>query len=167
MKPLTEKQISKDIFYFSEESIYQMIETLKNNDCVDQSLVYCFVKAFYLHTTKLYLCSKKVKLDFDEIYGAYKENLKFYYKSNNPDIEDELIDYILNFFDHSFSLIEMIEISELQDSYEFRHYVIKVFELLRMILENKSKSFIPENIFENYTKIIVEQSEKIFDYFEP
>lgn len=166
MNLLTEKEISRNIFDLSEESIYTMLENLKDQTSVDQSLVYCFVKAFYLHTTKLYLESRKAKVNFEEIYAFYKENLKVYYQTNNPTIEAEILGYILNFFEHSFALIETIEFTQIQDSYEFRHYVIKVLELLRIILENKSKSVIRENIFENDTKRIVEQCDKIFDYLE-
>ena len=160
----TELEISQDIFYLSEDNIYKMMANLENNQATDKSLVYCFIKAFYLHTAKLYFMLKKVKINFDEIYAEYKENLKTYYKTNNPNIEDEILDQVLNFFDNSFALIGTVELADIEDSYEFRHYIINVFELLRMILENKSKSVIRENIFENYTRVIVEESEKILDY---
>ncbi len=166
MNLLTEKEISENIFDLSEESVYTMIEKLKDHECIDKTLVYCFAKAFYLYTTKLYLESRKEKVNFDEIYTFYKENLKFYYQTNNPSMETELLEYVLDFFDHSFALIGTIEFTKVQDSYEFRHYVIRVFELLRIILENKSKSVVRENIFENDTKIIVEQCDKIFTYFD-
>lgn len=63
MNLLTEKEISRNIFDLSEESIYTMLENLKDQTSVDQSLVYCFVKAFYLHTTKLYLESRKAEVN--------------------------------------------------------------------------------------------------------
>lgn len=167
MNSLTEQEISKDIFDLGEENIYSMLTNLEDKNSVDKSLVYCFIKAFYLHTTKLYIQSQNLALDFDKLYIAYKEILKSYYKTNNPTIEEVLLDDILNFFDNSFSLIATVEFAEIQDSYEFRHYVIKVLELLRIILENNSKAVIRENIFENYTKRIVEQCDKIFVYFKP
>lgn len=166
MNSLTEKEISKYIYELSEGSIYQLIEKLDDTQGIDQSLVYCFIKAFYLHTAKLYSQSIKLNWNFEDLYSEHKQNLKDYYKVNNPNIEDGLMDYILNFFDNSFALIQTIEFREVKDSYEFRHYVIRVFELLRIVLENKSKSVIRENIFEDYTKIVVEQSNKIFDYLK-
>ena len=86
-----EKEISKTIFEMSEQTIYQMMENLKQNNAVDQSLVYCFMKAFYLHTAKLYLESQKAKVDFHEMYKRYQEYLKNYYKINNPDLEEDLL----------------------------------------------------------------------------
>ncbi len=167
MNSLTENEISKDIFDLGEENIYNMLTNIEDKNAVDKSLVYCFIKAFYLHTAKLYLQSQNLILDFDKLYAAYKEMLKGYYKTNNSTIEEALLDDILNFFDKSFALIATVEFTEIQDSYEFRHYVIRVLELLRIILENNSKSVIRENIFENYTKIMVEQCDKIFIYFNP
>ena len=161
-----EKEISKTIFEMSEQTIYQMMENLKQNNAVDQSLVYCFMKAFYLHTAKLYLESQKAKVDFHEMYKRYQEYLKNYYKINNPDLEEDLLNHILQFFAHSFALLETLGFTQIQDSYEFRHYIIKALELLRMILENKSKSPIRENIFENYTRIMVEQCDNLFAYLD-
>ncbi len=161
-----EKEISKTIFEMSEENMYKMLENLKENNSVDQSLVYCFIKAFYIHTAKLYLKSQKAKVDFEEIYVMYQECMKNYYKINNPDLEEDLLNHILEFFVHSFALLETLGFTQIQDSYEFRHYVIKALELLRIILENKSKSPIRETIFENYTKIIVEQCDNLFVYFD-
>ena len=161
-----EKEISKDVFNLTEDSIYIMIENLKDNPATDQILVYCFIKAFYLYTVQLYFENKKIALNFENIYFGYKENLKNYYKINNANIEVELLDQILNFFDNSFSLIQSVEFNDIDDSYEFRHYVIKIFELLRIILENNSKSKIRQNIFENYTRVLIEQKEKIFEYLD-
>ena len=158
----TEQEISNDIFYLTEENMYKMISNL--NETVDKSLVYCFIKALYIHALKLYLIEYQKNLNFDEIYNEYKELLKKYYTTNNPNIENDLLDQILNFFDNSFALIESVEFTEIQDSYEFRHHVIKVFELLRIILENKSKAQIRENIFENYTRFVVNDCEQICDY---
>ena len=158
------KDMAKELYYLSEETVYKIIENFQDNQIVDKSLVYCFTKAFFIHTAQEYIKNRKINsLNFDEIYLEYKENLKLYYKTNNPDIEDELLDQVLNFFDNSFGLIETVELEDIDDSYEFRHYTINVFELLRMILEKKSNSIIIENIFDNYIRSIIADSEKIID----
>lgn len=157
------KELAQNLYDSSEDSIYQMLGKFKNNQQVDKSLVYCFTKAFYIHCIKLYIKKKKFQLDFNMLYLDYKENLKKYYQINNPNIEDELLDQILNFFDNSFGLIATVEIFDIGDSYEFRHYTINVFELLRMILEKKSKATIPENIFDSDIRKIIEESEKILN----
>lgn len=163
---MSENEISEKIFYLSEDSIYQILEKFEDNQGVDKSLVYCFIKAFYIHTVKLYLENKQANFNFDTIYQFYKEHLKSYYKTNNPNIEDELLDQILNFFDNSFGLIDTIEFSNLEDSYEFRHYTINVFELLRMILEKKSKATIREDIFDNYIRTIISQTDEILEFIK-
>lgn len=159
-----EKNIAKEIFELSENNIYIIIEQFESNQVVDKSLVYCFIKAFYIHTVKRYLNQNTSKLNFDTLYTAYKQYLKLYYKTNNPNIEDDLLDQILNFFDNSFSLIDTVTLNELDDSYEFRHYTINVFELLRMILEKNSKSVIRENIFDNHIRKVIEETEEILKY---
>jgi len=163
---MNNKHFARDIYYLNEDSIYIMIENFEKEQMIDKTLVYCFVKAFYINVVKLYINNKKTNFEFEELYNAYKENLKIYYKTNNPQIEDIILDQILNFFDNSFGLINTIENNNIEDSYEFRHYTIKVFELLRMILENKSKAFIRENIFDNYIRIIIQEAEKITMYID-
>lgn len=152
-----EKQIAKTIYELSESNIYQILEKFEENKGIDKSLVYCFVKAFYLHSAKLYIQNK----DFDKIYSTYKEILKTYFQTNNPTIEAQLLDQVLNFFDNSYSLINTAEFDKVNDSYEFRHYTINMFELLKMILEKKSNSRINENIFDDYIKIILQEIEEI------
>ena len=160
------KEIAKDLFEISEENIYPILEKFQDNQTVDKSLVYCFIKAFYLHTVKQYMINQKLNLDFEKVYLDYRDHLKTYFKTNNPTIEEGLLNQVLNFFNNSFELMETIEFSNIEDSYEFRHYTINVFELLRMILEKKSKVMIRENIFENDIKIIIEETEKILDYIK-
>lgn len=156
--------MAEDLFYLSEDSIYQMLAHFSENQMVDQSLVYCFAKAFYGYVAKLYIEKRKLKWNFDAIYGAYKENLKQYYLTNNPQMEEVLLDQVLNFFDNSFGLIETVELSDIDDSYEFRHYVINVFELLRMMLEKNSKANIRVDLFDKDIRNIIEETEKIWDY---
>ena len=164
MSNIDEKNIAKDIFYLNEDGVYKIIEEF-NNQVVDKSLVYCFVKAFFVHTVKVYLEKNNVKkFNFDDIYLEYKDNLKIYYKTNNPDIQDDLLDQVMNFFDNSFGLIDSVELQDIYDSYEFRHYTINVFELLRIILEKKSREVIRENIFDKYIKNIIEEKENLLDY---
>ena len=158
-----ENEIADKIFYLTEDTIYQVIENFEDNQIVDKSLVYCFIKAYYIYVVKLYIEQKQFKIDFDKLYSEYKENLKAYYKTNNPNMDNILLDQVLNFFDNSFGLISTVEIKDIEDSYEFRHYTINVFELLRMILEKKSKSIIRENIFDNHIRKIINQIDKIFD----
>lgn len=155
------KLIARDLFDLTEDTIYPILEKFQNNQMVDKSFVYCFTKAFYIHTVKLYNPSKVV---FENIYVAYKECLKQYYLTNNPTIENELLDQILNFFDNSFALIETVEFSNIEDSYEFRHYTINVFELLRIMLEKQAKASIRENIFDNDIRKILKETDRILDY---
>ena len=52
MSNMDEKNIAKDIFYLNEDVVYKIIEEF-NNQVVDKSLVYCFAKAFVIHTVKV------------------------------------------------------------------------------------------------------------------
>ncbi len=159
-------EIAKNIFYLSEDSIYPMLEIFEDNQTVEKSLVYCFMKAFYIHTVKLYFLHNKYNMNLDELYVAYKEELKNYYQMNNPTIENELLNQILNFFDNSFMLIESIQFNSIEDGYEFRHYTIRVLELLKIILQNKSNHPIQETIFDKQIRLIINQKDEIFHFLE-
>lgn len=161
-----EEKMAEDLFYLSEDSIYQMLENFEKSQMVDQSLVYCFVKAFYLHVAQLYIKQHKLNFNVENFYEKYKQNLKNYYQINNPKIEDVVLDQVLNFFDNSYGLIGTVEISSIDDSYDFRHYVINVFELLRMILGKKSKANIRADLFDKNIRNIIEETEKIWCYIE-
>lgn len=161
-----EEKMAEDLYYLSEDSTYQMLESFSKSQMVDQSLVYCFVKAFYLYATQLYIKRQKLNFNVENIYQKYKQNLKKYYQTNNPKIEDLVLDQVLNFFDNSFGLIGTVEILSIEDSYDFRHYVIHVFELLRMILEKKSKVDIRADLFDKNIRYIIEETEKIWDYLK-
>ena len=160
------EEMTNNLFIKSEDIIYKILDNLSNDQYVDKSLIYCFTKAFYLYISKLYLETKKSKINFDVLYSNYKQFLMDYYKTNNPTIAPDLLDQVLNFFDNSFSLIQTIEFSQIEDSYEFRHYTINVFDLLRMILSKKSKSIIRENIFDPYIRGIIEVADSIFIYWD-
>ena len=99
-----------------------------------------------------------------EVYSKYRMYLSIYYKSNNSQISQELLNEILDAFDKSFAIIESLEFNRIEDSYEFRHHIIDSFELLRKILEKKSKCNIRTDIFDKYIADIQEQSEKINNY---
>ncbi len=157
-------EMAQSLFYLSEESIYPMLEIFENNQTVEKSFIYCFMKAFYIHTVKLYFFHNKCNANFDEIYLSYKEELKNYYQINNPTIENELLDQILNFFDNSFMLIDSLEFYSIEDNYEFRHYTIRVLELLRIILENNSKTMIKETVFDKQICTIISQKDEIFNF---
>lgn len=157
-------ETAQSLFYISEESIYPMLEIFEHNQTVEKSFVYCFMKAFYIYTAKLYFRHNKYSINFDELYLQYKKELKNYYQINNPTIENQLLDQILNFFDHSFQLIDSIEFNQLEDNYEFRHHVINILELLRIMLANKSKHNIKETIFDKYVRTIIEQKDEIFNF---
>jgi len=157
-------EIAKSIFYLTEDSIYPMLEIFQSNQAVEKSFVYCFMKAFYIHTVKLHFLNNKCNANFDEVYLSYKEELKSYYQINNPTIENELLDQILNFFDNSFMLIDSLEFYLIEDNYEFRHYTIRVLELLRIMLENNSKIIIKETIFDKQIRTIINQKDEIFNF---
>ncbi len=161
-----EEKMAEDVFFLSEDSTYQMLESFDKSQMVDQSLVYCFVKAFYLYAAQLYIKQHELNFHVENFYQEYKENLKKYYQTNNPEIENLVLDQVLNFFDNSYGLIGTVEISSIEDCYEFRHYVINVFELLRMILEKNSKANIRADLFDKDIRNMIEETEKIWDYIK-
>lgn len=158
------KKIAHEIFNLSEDTIYTIINKFNNNQNVDKSLTYVYIKAFYLHNIKRDLENKNKLENFDEIYSEYKSEISKYYKTNNSGISEELINDILEAFDKSFEIIESIGFKDLDESYEFRHYIVIVFELLRKILEKKSKEEIRVDIFENSISSLKDTAEKIIDY---
>ena len=160
-------EIAEKIYYFSEDSVYPLLDKFnnkENNTSVDKAIVYCFIKAFHLYAVKLYIQDKKMKYDFDDLYQKYKEEIKSYYQKNNPDLDEKLLEQVLGFFDNSFALLETVGLSDINDSYEFRHYTINVFELLKMILGKKSQITIKANIFDDYIRTIIDDTEKTLNY---
>ena len=53
------KKISGDIFNLSENTIYDVIDKFNNNQSIDKSLTYVYIKAFYLHNIKIDLENRK------------------------------------------------------------------------------------------------------------
>lgn len=158
------KDVSDKIFNVSEDIVYEIIEKLDNMQNIDQSLTYIYIKAFYIHCVKIYLNNLKKLEDFEKIYLEYKNCLVNYYKTNNAYISEELIKDITEAFDKSFEMMESLGFQDIESGYEFRHHIIMSFELLRQILEKKSKCEIRIDIFENYISKLKSKSEEIVDY---
>lgn len=158
------KEYSKNIYELSEDLIYEILDRLGSNQNIDKVLTYVFIKAFYMHSVRLYL-SSRCRLDlFDEVYSEYKNDLSEYYKLNNKGISEELLNDILESFDKMVEMMETMNFKEINDSYEYRHYIILCFELLRKILENKSKSPIRLDLFDNHISKLKEKAEEILDF---
>lgn len=158
------KEYSKNIYELSEDLIYEILDRLGSNQNIDKVLTYVFIKAFYMHSVRLYL-SSRCRLDlFDEVYFEYKNDLSEYYKVNNKGISEELLNDILESFDKMVEMMETMNFKEINDSYEYRHYIILCFELLRKILENKSKSPIRLDLFDNHISKLKEKAEEILDF---
>lgn len=164
MKNILIDDFSSDLFELSEDNIYNILEEFGEKQNIDKTLTYVFIKAFYIHVAKIILEKEKISLNFDEVYSKYRMDLNIYYKSNNSQISQELLNEILYAFDKSFAIIESLNFYNIEDSYEFRHHIIDSFELLRKILEKKSKCTIRTDIFDKYITNFLEQSEKIRDY---
>ena len=158
------KEYSKNIYELSEDLIYEILDRFGSNQNIDKVLTYVFIKAFYIHSIRLYLSSRcRVDL-FDEVYFEYKNNISEYYKINNKGISEELLNDILESFDKMVEMMETMNFKEINDSYEFRHYIILCFDLLRKILENKSKSPIRIDLFDNHISKLKEKAEEIIDF---
>ena len=158
------KEFSKHIFDMSEDISYEILGRFENTQNIDKSVTYIFVKTYYIHTIRLYL-SSRCKIDlFDDIYIAYRESLLEYYKINNSQISEELLNDISKTSDTMLDMLESMDFKEINDSYEFRHYTILCFELLRKILEKKSKEMIKEDLFDNFISKLKNKADEIIDF---
>ena len=153
-----------NIFEMSENTIYNVIGKFNQEQSIDKTITYVYIKAFYIHIVRIYLTNKNNMDYFEDILDEYRNKISTYYKSNNEQITKELLDDILNAFTASFNIVESINYKNLNDGYELRHHVIDSFELLRIILEKKSKTNIRIDIFENDISEIRNETEKILDY---
>lgn len=158
MKNMNSEELASEIYEISEENIYKVLERLDNNPNIDKSLAYIFIKAFFMHVANLKMEDKEF---FEKVYSQYRVNLEVYYRSNNVQIAQELIEQILEVFDNSYKLIESLGFHNIEDSYEFRHHTIQAFELLRKILEKKSKAEIRVDLFEDCIQYFIKDAEKI------
>ena len=159
------KKLTNDVFNVTENTVYEVIESFRDEQKVDKSLTYTFIKAFYLHALKLYMNCKNKKNNFDEIYVEYKESLKEYYMKNNSQITEEILNDLMESFDKCFEMIETIRFTDVESDYEFRHHIIDSFEIFKMILRKKSKEPIRQDLFENYISKFKRESEMIFEIY--
>lgn len=158
------KEYSQNIYTLSEDLIYEILDRFENNQNIDKTLTYVFTKMFYIHVVRLYL-SGRCRIDlFDDVYIEYRNNILEYYKINNKGIEEALLNDILKTADTMLEMLESMDFKEINDGYEFRHYIILCFDLLRRILENKSKHPIRVDLFDNFISKIKEKAEEIIDY---
>ncbi len=164
MNNVTISNFSSNIFEMSENTIYNVIGKFNQEQSIDKTITYVYIKAFYIHIVRIYLTNKNNMDYFEDILDEYRNKISTYYKSNNEQITKELLDDILNAFTASFNIVESINYKNLNDGYELRHHVIDSFELLRIILEKKSKTNIRIDIFENDISEIRNETEKILDY---
>jgi hypothetical protein len=166
MKEIDIDDFSSEIYDITEDSIYELLDKFKGLQNIDQSLTYIFIKAYYLYCAKIYMQEKNSDIDFNNIYSKYRIYLGIYYKSNNSQIAQELLDELLGAFDKSFELIESLGFEDINDSYEYRHFTVDAFEILRKILEKKSKSEIRTDIFDSEINTFINESEKIKNYIK-
>lgn len=158
------KEFTKRIFDMSEDVCYDILDRFGNNQNVDKTLTYIFIKTYYVHAIRLYL-SSRCKIDlFDDIYMEYRNNLLEYYKINNTQISEELLQDISKSSDTMLEMLESMDFKEINDSYEFRHYTILCFGLLRNILEKKSKAEIREDLFDNFVSKIKDKADEILGF---
>lgn len=158
------KEFSKKIYDMSEDVCYEIIDKYNANQDVDKTITYNFIKTYYIHVIRLYL-SSRCRIDiFDDIYIEYRNNLLEYYKINNSKISEDLLNDISKSSDTMLEMLETMNFKEINDSYEFRHYTILCFDLLRKILENKSKHGIRQDLFDNSISKLKEKADEIKDF---
>ena len=158
------KEYSQNIYNLSEDLIYEILDRFGNNQNIDKTLTYVFTKIFYIHSIRLYL-SSRCRIDlFDDIYIEYRNNILEYYKINNKGIEEQLLNDIQKTADTMLEMLESMNFKEINDSYEYRHYIILCFDLLRKILENKSKHQIRVDLFDSFISKIKEKAEDMISY---
>ena len=158
------KDYSQNIYKLSEDLIYEILDRFGSDQNIDKTLTYVFNKIFYIHSIRLYL-SSRCRIDlFDDIYIEYRNNLLEYYKINNSKISEDLLNDISKSSDTMLEMLETMNFKEINDSYEFRHYTILCFDLLRKILENKSKHGIRQDLFDNSISKLKEKADEIKDF---
>jgi hypothetical protein len=152
------------IYFMCEDEVYKILEKFDEKQNIDITLTYVFFKAFYIRCVAVYLRNHGKAEQFEDIFEAYRAELLNFYRRNNENIPDELLQDIQDAFEKSFDIIESLGYKDLEDSYEFRHHIIETFELLRKILEKKSNQDIRVDIFENHISKIKEEAENVIDY---
>ena len=81
-------------------------------------------------------------------------------------ISDDLLNDLIESFDKCFEMANSIQFNDITSDYEFRHHIVDEFELLKIILENKSKAKIRGDMFENYVSKFKREAEMIFEIFD-
>ena len=157
-------EFANTIFEMTEKTSYRFIEMFEETQRIDETITYVYIKAFYMHTIRLYLEANKNLRKFDELNYAYKMTLENYYKSNNRGIAGDIVESIKEAYDKSYEMMQSLNFKDLYDGYEFRHHIVDCFELLRSILEKKSEKSVRVDLFENYISVFRRQSEEVIDY---
>ena len=158
-------EFANTIFEMTEKTSYRFIEMFEETQRIDETITYVYIKAFYMHTIRLYLEANKNLRKFDELNYAYKMTLENYYKSNNRGIAGDIVESIKEAYDKSYEMMQSLNFKDLYDGYEFRHHIVDCFELLRSILEKKSEKSVRVDLFENYISVFRRQAEELIDYF--
>ena len=157
-------EFANTIFEMTEKTSYRFIEMFEETQRIDETITYVYIKAFYMHTIRLYLEANKNLRKFDELNYAYKMTLENYYKSNNRGIAGDIVESIKKAYDKSYEMMQSLNFKDLYDGYEFRHHIVDCFELLRSILEKKSEKSVRVDLFENYISVFRRQAEEVIDY---
>ena len=157
-------EFANTIYEMTEVTSYNFIEMFEEYQKIDETITYVYIKAFYMHTIRLYLEANKNLRKFDELYYAYKMTLENYYKSINRGIAPDILESIKEAFDTSFDMMQSLKFKDLYDGYEFRHHIVDCFELLRNLLESKTQRDVRVDLFENYKSTFRRQADTVIDY---
>lgn len=74
MKNILTNDFASELFDLSEDSIYNILEEFNENQNIDKTLTYVFIKAFYIHIAKVILDKENISLNFDEVYSKYRKS---------------------------------------------------------------------------------------------
>ena len=157
-------EFANTIFEMTEKTSYRFIEMFEETQRIDETITYVYIKAFYMHTIRLYLEANKNLRKFDELNYAYKMTLENYYKSNNRGIAGDIVESIKKAYDKSYEMMQSLNFKDLYDGYEFRHHIVDCFELLRNLLESKTQRDVRVDLFENYISTFRRQADTVIDY---
>lgn len=163
MKKIKCEEFSDNLFFLTEECIYEVLEKFDESQAIDKTLTFVFIKALYMHIANICLIESDNMDKFGKIFEDYKKILKEYYKKNNPEIDEDLLEEIMNAYNTSFEMVNTIAFTKIDDSYELRHHIIDCMELLRQILSKKSNKKIHPDFFDKYIDDLKDKSDIIVD----
>ena len=83
MKNILTNDFASELFDLSEDSIYNILEEFNENQNIDKTLTYVFIKAFYIHIAKVILDKENISLNFDEVYSLHLLVILFSYSSSS------------------------------------------------------------------------------------